>query len=167
MERMILVPGRNCPANIPAVLRFSANPEEIELSHDAGLTPRPAPLFLDRTAPAPAMAYGGPAETTLSLSMVFEASGDADVRAQTHWLYLLAQMRGAGLTAPCEVDLIWGKTWAYRGTIRTLEERLDLFSASGTATRAWVRLTLTGMSLTTTGTGWVAGLGTAAATSVP
>ncbi len=158
MQRMILVPGANCPNDVPDILHFSANPSDIETRHEAGLAHRPAPLFPDLNDPLPALGYGGPPTTVLSMNILLEGHRQAlpsgepgpveDVRRQTHWLYRLAQQPGPGLVRPCEVDIIWGRNWAFRGTIRQLAERLDQFTPDGTAVRAWVRVELAGKPLT-------------------
>lgn len=161
MERMILVTGQNCPPDVPPILHCAFNPSEIELTHDSGLADRPAPLFPNPADSVPALRSGGPAQTYLKLALLFQAraerqengaSGAAeDVRFQTRWLYQLAQGPGPGNDRPCEIDLIWGKSWAFRGAIRSLSERLDDFTSDGTALRAWIRLEIVGRSLTAQG----------------
>lgn len=159
MERLIIVPGRNAPPDVPDVLECTINPAEIELTHDAGLTRRPLSIAPVGDGPGRALAHGGAALTTLHLGMLFEGrrrpgpDGQRemleDVRQQTRWLYRLAAPAAPGLVAPCEVDLIWGKSWAFRGILRTVSERPDIFSREGLAQRSWVRLELVGRQLDT------------------
>lgn len=156
MERLVLLPGTPRPEGVADVIRCSFNPAEVEMTRSANLSPRPAALVLDqsqinltsslnRTSQLP-FSYGGPAHTTLSLRLLFEAPEDPhsgrmrDVRQLTWPLHALAGQVSAGYTHPCSLDLIWGKQWSFTGTISRLSEVLDDFTSSGIATRSWLAI---------------------------
>jgi hypothetical protein len=159
MERLILLPGSPRPADVPEMIRCTLNPSEVVIARSAGLAERPEALALaappastaaGELAAAPSLAalgYGGPGRTVLTLWLLFEAPTEPetgavteDVRRLTRPLYSLAGRPGPGIDLPCPVDLIWGKHWAFRGTIARLSETLDDFTPAGLATRAWVQI---------------------------
>ncbi len=98
------------------------------------------------------LGYGGAGRTILTLRLLFESPTDPetgvvteDVRRLTRPLHSLAGRPGPGIDIPAPVELIWGKHWAFRGTIARLSETLDDFTPAGLATRAWVQIEFWGL----------------------
>ncbi len=151
MERLILKPQPPIPDGVPRLIHCSLNPDDIQITRDASLVPRAAPLF---GSDGPSLGYGREAITILTLNLLVvgreePSRGDRppivhDVRERTQPLYRLAERGGPKVDQPCLVDFVWGKDWAFRGAIARLAERLDAFTGQGVATRSWMRLEVQG-----------------------
>jgi len=120
------------------------------VTREAGLAPRPTlQASPDRSAHRPfgadtALRFTGLGRDTLSLRLLFETEEPerkpADVRDVTSALFRLAAPAAGHGESPCPVQLYWGKTWSFHGAISRIAERIDRFSADGTATRSWISL---------------------------
>ncbi len=141
MERLILMPGEGAPPDVPDILRCMFNPSELVLTQAARLRPRPAPLWGETAT----LAHAAPPHATLELRLLFESGPQMDVRQATRALHGLAAPGPAGGAVP--VDVIWGKHWAFRGTISRLSETLDQFTTAGIALRSWLSVELVGLHI--------------------
>jgi Contractile injection system tube protein len=127
------------------------NPESLVVRRRAGVGPRRAAggqLAGAGLADDPLL-YTGGGRTELDLELLFDVDlarptlDVDDVRELTGPLWQLAE-NGAEerYGRPALVRFVWGKSWNVRGIVGAVAERLERFTAAGTARRSWLSLRL-------------------------
>jgi len=127
------------------------NPESLVVRRLAGVRPRRSSggqLAGAGLADDPLL-YTGGGVTQLDLQLLFDvdlagtAAATSDVRDLTGPLWQLAE-NGTDdrYGRPALVRFVWGKSWNVRGVVSAVAERLERFTAEGTAQRSWLSLRL-------------------------
>jgi len=127
------------------------NPDSLVVRRLAGVRPRRSAggqLSGAGLADDPLL-YTGGGRMELDLQLLFDVEladstiATDDVRDLTAPLWRLAENgpdRRAG--GPAVVRFVWGKSWNVRGVVSAVAERLERFTAAGTARRSWLSLRL-------------------------